>query len=72
MKRKVTKWYNFPIANQLHEGESVEDIDVELKLFILKVPQAEWIKDLNDYLLLEQHSSMKPWKMAQTDLNSLL
>ena len=72
MKRKVTKWYNSPIANQLHEGESAEDIDVELKLFILKAPQAEWIKGLNDYLFLEQHSSMKPWKIAQTDLNSLL
>lgn len=44
MKRKVTKWYNSPIANQLHEGESVEDIDVELKLFILKALKQNGLK----------------------------
>ena len=36
LKTKFTEWYNSSIYKQLEEGMSIEDINVELKLSILK------------------------------------
>ena len=51
MKRKFTEWYSSSISQQLEQGKSIEDIDVELKLSILKPLHAEWIKELYNYTL---------------------
>ena len=53
MKKKFTEWYSSSIAKELDEGKPVEDIDVELKLSILKPLHAEWIKELYDYMTSE-------------------
>lgn len=37
MKRRFRKWHNSSITNQLGEGKSVENIDVELKLSSLNL-----------------------------------
>ena len=54
MKKKFAEWYSSSIAKQLDEGKAVEDIDVELKLSILKPLHAEWIKELYDYMTSEE------------------
>ena len=54
MKKKFTEWYSSSIAKQLDEGKAVEDIDVVLKLSILKPLHAEWIKELYDYMTSEE------------------
>ena len=36
LKKKFREWYSSSISKQPEEGKSIEDIDVELKLSILK------------------------------------
>ena len=66
MKKKFTEWYSSSIATQLDEGKAVEDIDVELKLTILKPLHAEWIKELYDYMTSEEGRGIisNGWKAA--------
>ena len=66
MKKKFTEWYSSSIAKQLDEGKAVEDIDVELKLSILKPLHAEWIKELYDYMTSEEGRGIisNGWKAA--------
>ena len=66
MKKKFTEWYSSSIAKQLDEGKAVEDIDVELKLSILKPLHAEWIKELYNYMTCEEGRGITSngWKAA--------
>ena len=50
MKRKFTEWYSSQISKQLDEGKPIEDINVEMKLSVLKPLHAEWINELYNYL----------------------
>ena len=52
--KKFTEWYSSPISKRLEEGKSIEDIDVELKLSILKPLNAKWINELYDYMTSEE------------------
>ena len=56
MKRKFNEWYSTSISRQLDEGKAVDDIEVELKLSVLKPINAGWIKDLYDYLTSEKNA----------------
>ena len=66
MKRKFTEWYSSSIATQLDQGKSIEEVDVELKLSILKPLQANWIKELYDYMTSEEGREIisNVWKAA--------
>ena len=46
LKKKFTEWYSSSISKQLEEGKSIEGINVELKLSILKPLHAKWINEL--------------------------
>ena len=35
MRRRFTEWYSTSISRQLNEGKAVDNIEFELKLFIL-------------------------------------
>ena len=50
MKRKFTDWYSSSISKQLDEGKAIDDVDMDLKLSILKPLHAHWIKELYDYM----------------------
>ena len=54
IKKKFTEWYSFSISKQLEEGKSIEDIDVALKLSILKPLHAKGINDFYDYINSEK------------------
>ena len=66
LKSKFTEWYSNSIAKQLDEGKIIEDIDVKLKLSILKSLHAEWIKDLYNQLTSEKNRTIisNGWKAA--------
>ena len=46
LKKKFTEWYSSSISKQLEEGKSIEGINVELKLSVLKPLHAKWINEL--------------------------
>ena len=66
MNKKLTKWYSSSIAKQLDEGKAVEDIDVELKLSVLKTLHGEWIKELYNYMTSDESRGIisNGWKAA--------
>ena len=72
MKRKFNEWYSTSISRQLDEGKAVDDIEVELKLSVLKPINAGWIKDLYDYLTSEKNawlSQMAGKQLLSTDVS---
>ena len=66
MKRNFTEWYSSSISKQLDEGKAIDDIDVDLKLSILKPLHAHWIKGLYDYMTSENGREIisNGWKAA--------
>ena len=54
MKRKYTEWYSGEIANALDSGKELNDIDIQLKLSILKALDAKWVLELYNYLTSEK------------------
>ena len=66
LKKKFTEWYSSSISKQLEEGKSIEDINVELKLSILKTQHAKWINDLYNYMTSEEGRKIiyNGWKEA--------
>ena len=49
MKNRFTEWYSRCIAQQLDAGKDVDNIDIQLKMSVLKPLQAQWIIDLYNY-----------------------
>ena len=45
MKKKFTEWYSKQIANELEKGTPLDDIEVKLKLSVLKPLHAGWLID---------------------------
>ena len=43
MCRKFNAWYSLQIGNQLDAGKQLQDIDVPLRLSLLKPCHAEWL-----------------------------
>ena len=66
MKRRFTEWYSKCIAVQLDEGKEIEDVDVQLKLSVLKPIHANWIVDLFNYFTSEKGREIisNGWKAA--------
>ena len=46
MKKRFTKQYSRCIAQELDNGKDIDSIDIQLKMFILKSLQVQWIIDL--------------------------
>ena len=53
MKKKFTEWYSKQIANELEKGSPLDDIEVKLKLSVLKPLHAGWLIDAYDQLTSE-------------------
>ena len=50
MGKKFNGWYSDQITQQLESGKSLEDVDVKLRLSILKPIHAEWVVDFYNYM----------------------
>ena len=53
MKKKFTEWYSKQIANELEKGAPLDDIEVKLKLSVLKLLHAGWLIYAYDHLTSE-------------------
>ena len=50
LKQKFTEWYSKQITNELEKGTPLDDIEVKLKLSVLKPLHAGWLIDAYDHL----------------------
>ena len=66
MKCKFTEWYSSCISAQLPEGKEIEDVEVPLKLSVLKPSHAKWVIDLFNYFTSERDTEiiLNGWKPA--------
>ena len=79
MEKKFTLWYTDQVKNELDKGKKIEEIDISMKLSILKPLHAKWLTDLYNYMTSPdgQAVSLKRWGVAgiteavQKDLNGL-
>ena len=49
MKKSFTEWYSRCIIQELDSGKGVDNIDIQLKMSVLKPVHASWINDLYNY-----------------------
>ena len=46
MKKKFTLWYGDQVKSELDKGKKIEEIDISMKLSILKPLHEKWLIDL--------------------------
>ena len=65
-KRKYTEWYNGEISKALVDGIALDNIEIKLKLSVLKPLQAKWIVEPYNYLASEKGDDVigNCWKSA--------
>ena len=49
MKKRFTEWYSRCIIQELDSGKGDDNIDILLKMSVLKPAHANWIIDLYNY-----------------------
>ena len=66
MKDEFTSWYSAQIQGQLDSGVVLDDVDVDLRLSVLKPIHATWIVSMYNQLSSSEgrQSIAKGWKKA--------
>ena len=66
MKDQFTSWYSAQIQSQLDSGVVLDDVDVDLRLSVLKPIHATWIVSMYNHLSSSEgrQSIAKGWKKA--------
>ena len=66
MKDQFTSWYSAQIQSQLDSGVVLDDVDVDLRLSVLKPIHATWIVSMCNHLSSseDRQSIAKGWKKA--------
>ena len=66
MKDQITSWYSAQIQSQLGSGMVLDDVDVDLRLSVLKPIHATWIVSMYNQLSSSEgrQSTAKKWKKA--------
>ena len=73
MKDQFTSWYSAQIQSQLDSGVVLDDVDVDLRLSVLKPIHATWIVSMYNHFSSSEgrQSIAKGWKKADvTDVVS--
>ena len=73
MKDQFTSWYSAQIQSQLDSGVVLDDVDVDLRLSVLKPIHATWIVSMYNHLSSSEgrQSIAKGWtKAGVTDVVS--
>ena len=67
MKRKFEDWYPGQIVTEMNKGTDVEEIDVQMKLFVMKPLHVSWLLELYNYMTLrtgyERCMKGKEWNL---------
>ena len=66
MKKKFALWYADQVKSELDKGKNIEEIDISMKLSILKPLHAKWLIDLYNYMTSPdgQALQLEGWKVA--------
>ena len=66
IKDQFTSWYSAQIHSQLDSGVVLDDVDVDLRLSVLKPIHATWIVSMYNHLSSSEgrQSTAKKWKKA--------
>ena len=66
MKKRFTEWYSRCIIQELDSGKDDDNIEVQLKMSVLKPLQANCINDLYNYLTAPEGKEIiaNGWKAA--------
>ena len=66
MRRKFNAWYSLQIGNQLNARKQLQDIDVPLRLSLLKPCHAEWLVECYNHMTTTaaQNVIQSGWKPA--------
>ena len=66
MKKKFTVWYTDQVQQAMDACKLIEEIDIDLKLSVLKSLHASWLIELFDHmaLLAGKSVSLKGWEVA--------
>ena len=66
MKKRFTEWYSRCIIQELDSGKGVDNIDIQLKMSVLKPLHANWINDLYNYFTAPKGKEIiaSGWKAA--------
>ena len=64
--KKFTLWYAHQVKSGLDKGKKIEEIDISMKLSVLKPLHAKLLIHLYNYMTLPdgQAVSLKGWKVA--------
>ena len=66
MKIKFTEWYSKQIGKQMQEGKKLEDVEVPLRLSMLKPLHAQWLVELYNEMTSEKGKEiiLSGWRAA--------
>ena len=63
---KFNKWYTDQVTRQLNDGKQIENVDIPLRLSILKPIHAEWMLSLFNQMTTEEGKEiiLSGWRAA--------
>ena len=65
MKKKFTLWYSDQMIRALDEGKDIKDVDISLKLLIVKPLHAKWLIEMYNHMTSSEGRDvcLKGWKI---------
>ena len=66
MKKKFTLWYSDQVIRALDKGKDIKDVEISLKLSIVKPLHAKWLIKMYNHMTSSEGRdvSLKGWKVA--------
>ena len=66
MKKKFTLWYSDQVIRALDEGKDIKDVNISLKLSIVKPLHAKWLIEMYNHMTSSEGRDvcLKDWKVA--------
>ena len=66
MKKKFTLWYSDQVIRALDEGKDIKDVEISLKLSIVKLLHAKWLIEMYNHMTSSEGKDvcLKGWKVA--------
>ena len=66
MQKKFTLWHSDQVIRALDEGKDIKDVEISLKLSIVKPLHAKWLIEMHNHMTSSEgrHVCLKGWKVA--------
>ena len=71
MKKKFTLWYSGQVIRVLDDGKDMKDVDISLKLSIIKPLHTKWLIEMYNHMTSSEGKDLflKGWRVAFVDDN---